>query len=153
SSVTHDLYASATGKDDPAHLLRVGRGFALGWGVLLMIAAIAFYLFTQGTSTPVVVLALSIASVTYGGLLRTCLSAGAWPRATGRDVIGALAITMMAMLLVVFAKPLAADAGLTWLAPLGRLAWPWYVPLGTLLALLSGAGLSYLPRTPSTRTA
>ena len=28
---------------------------------------------------------------------------------------------------------------------LGRLAWPWYVPLGTLLAVGTGMLLSYLP--------
>ena len=153
SSVTHDLYASTTGRNDPAHLLTVGRAFALAWGVLLMVAAIAFHLFTRGTTTPVVVLALSIASVTYGGLLGTYILAGRWPRAAGRDVIGGLGITMAVMLFVVFAKPLAANAGLTWLAPVGRLAWPWYVPLGTALALLSGIFLSYLPRNPSPRTA
>jgi hypothetical protein len=27
----------------------------------------------------------------------------------------------------------------------GRLAWPWYVPLGTLLAVGTGVALSYLP--------
>ena len=40
---------------------------------------------------------------------------------------------------------LAATAGLEWLEPVGRLAWPWYVPLGTLLAVGSGMALSYLP--------
>ena len=49
------------------------------------------------------------------------------------------------MLVVVFARRLAAVGGLEWLAPVGRLAWPWYVPLGTLLAVGTGIGLSYLP--------
>ena len=149
SSLTHDLYASATGRTDPAHLLRVGRGFALAWGALLMVAAVAFHLFTQGNTTPVVVLALSIASVTYGGLLGAYILAGRWPRARGRDVIVSLAGTTAVMLVVIFAKSLAAVPALAWLAPLGRLAWPWYVPLGTLLALLLGAGSSYFPGTPN----
>jgi hypothetical protein len=46
---------------------------------------------------------------------------------------------------VVFAKRLATAPGLEWLEPLGRLAWPWYVPLGTFLAVGSGMALSYLP--------
>jgi hypothetical protein len=33
-----------------------------------------------------------------------------------------------------------------WLAPVGRLAWPWYVPLGTSLAVLTGVAFSYLPQ-------
>jgi hypothetical protein len=57
------------------------------------------------------------------------------------------------MLVVVFAKLLSGMAALAWLAPVGTLAWPWYVPLGTALALLSGILFSYLPRTSSTRTA
>jgi solute:Na+ symporter, SSS family len=100
------------------------------------------------------VLALSIASVTYGPLLGTYFLAGRWPRARGRDVVGAVAITVTLMLVVVFAKRLATVATLAWLEPLGRLAWPWYVPLGTLLAVGSGVVLSYLPsRTLSQRQA
>jgi hypothetical protein len=49
------------------------------------------------------------------------------------------------MLVVIFARRLAATPGLEWLQPVGRLAWPWYVPLGTLLAVGSGIALSYLP--------
>jgi TRAP-type C4-dicarboxylate transport system permease small subunit len=45
---------------------------------------------------------------------------------------------------VVFARRLA-ESGLAWLEPVGRLAWPWYVPLGTALAFGTGAALSYLP--------
>jgi hypothetical protein len=52
---------------------------------------------------------------------------------------------VLLMLIVVFAKRLAGHPDLEWLAPLGKLAWPWYVPLGTLLAVGSGIMLSYLP--------
>jgi hypothetical protein len=53
----------------------------------------------------------------------------------------------------VFAKRLAGHTGLEWLTPLGKLAWPWYVPLGTLLAVGSGILLSYLPHGPARATA
>ena len=56
-----------------------------------------------------------------------------------------MAVTVAVMLVVVFAKTLSAAAGLEWLGPVGRLAWPWYVPLGTLLAVGTGMLLSYLP--------
>jgi hypothetical protein len=49
------------------------------------------------------------------------------------------------MLMVVFAKSLSPHPALEWLGPAGRLAWPWYVPLGTLLAVGTGVVLSYLP--------
>ncbi len=144
SSMTHDLYASWTGRRDPVHLYRVGRAFSLIWGIALIGGALLFQVYASGNDTPVVVLALSIASVTYGALLGTYLLAARWPRATGRDIVGAVAVTVVVMLVVVFARPLA-DSGLGWLEPVGKLAWPWYVPLGTLLALGTGVLLSYLP--------
>jgi len=147
SSATHDLYASWTGRRDPVHLLRVGRLLSGVWGGTLILGALFFHYGVSGRDTPVVVLALSIASVTYGALLGTYVLATRWPRAIGRDVVGAVLVTVLVMLLVVFAGRLA-QAGLTWLAPVGRLAWPWYVPLGTLLAVGSGIGLSYFHGEP-----
>ena len=144
SSMTHDLYAGWSGRRDPAHLLRVGKLFSGLWGLSLIAGALFFYLYATGTDTPVVVLALSIASITYGALLGTYILA-AGRRAQGRDVVGAVAITVLTMLLVVFARSLSAYPALDWLAPVARLAWPWYVPLGTLLALSTGILLSYLP--------
>jgi SSS family solute:Na+ symporter len=145
SSATHDLYASWTGRRDPVHLLRVGRLLSAVWATGLVGGALFFHYFARGSDTPVVVLALSIASVTYGPLLGTYFLAGRWPRARGRDVVGAVAITVPVMLIVIFARRLAGSPALTWLEPVGRLAWPWYVPLGTLLAVGSGILLSYLP--------
>ena len=144
SSMTHDLYASWTGRRDPVHLYRVGRTFSAIWGLALIGGALLFEVYASGNDTPVVVLALSIASVTYGALLGTYLLAARWQRARGRDVVGAVAVTVLVMLMVVFARRLA-ESGLTWLEPVGSLAWPWYVPFGTLLAFGTGVVLSYLP--------
>ncbi|MBA2459096.1 MAG: sodium/solute symporter [Gemmatimonadales bacterium] len=145
SSATYDLYASWTGRQDPIHLLRVGRLFSAAWGTTLIFGALFFHYLAGGNDTPVVVLALSIASVTYGALLGTYLLAARWPQATGRDVIVAVLVTVCLMLIVIFARRLAEHESLTWLAPLGRLAWPWYVPLGTVLAFGTGVIVSYLP--------
>jgi SSS family transporter len=151
SSVTHDFYASITGRDDPAHLLKVGRAFSLVWGIGLTAAALGFYRYASAQDTPVVVLALSIASVTYGALLGSYILAARWTRAEGRDVILAAVATIAVMLLVVFARRLSAYPGLDWMAPAGALAWPWYVPLGT--ALTVGIGLlSTLRRAPAQTT-
>ena len=153
SSSTYDLYSTWTGRTDPTHLLKIGRGLTIFWGLALIAGSLAFHFFSR-SGTPIVVLALSIASVTYGGLLGAYILAGRWARATGRDVIAAIGVSTAVMLVVVFAKVLAGTPGLTWLAPVGQLAWPWYVPLGTALALLSGVLFSYLPRNPTpSRTA
>lgn len=134
SAVTHDFYSTLTGKTDPVHLMRVGRAVSLGWGAALILGALGFYGYASGNDTPVVVLALSIASVTYGSLLGTYVLAQV-PRVAGRDVaIGALA-AMAIMLVVVFSRRLAESGAFGFLEPLGRLAWPWYVPLGTALAI------------------
>lgn len=138
SSVTHDLYAGWTGRDDPIHLLRVGKAVSAVWGLVLMGGALFFHYYTSHNDTPVVVLALSIASVTYGALLGTYILAAKSRRAIGRDIILAISITIPLMLIVLFAKRLAAIDGLAWLEPVGRLAWPWYVPLGTLLTVTIG---------------
>jgi solute:Na+ symporter, SSS family len=139
SSVTYDFYATRTRRTDPAHLLRVGRLVSGVWGIGLTVAALGFAGSARRMDTPVVVLALSIASITYGALLGTYVLAAKWSPATGRDVVGAAVASIAVMLLVVFARPLA-EAGIRWLAPVGRLAWPWYVPLGT--ALTVGVGLT-----------
>jgi SSS family solute:Na+ symporter len=148
SSMTHDLYAGWTGRHDPVHLFRVGRVFSALWGLGLIGGALFFQFYARGSDTPVVVLALSIASITYGALLGTYLLAARWPRAGGRDVVGAVLVTVAIMLFVVFARRLATQSGFGWLEPAGRLAWPWYVPLGTLLTVSTGILLSYLPARP-----
>ena len=140
SSMTHDLYAGWTGERDPVRLLRIGRAFSIVWGLSLIGAALVFHVYASGTDTPVVVLALSIASVTYGALLGAYILAGAWSRAAGTDVLIAAAVTIAVMLVVIFARPLSAVGGLEWLMPVSRLAWPWYVPLGTTLCV--GTGLA-----------
>lgn len=151
SSVTHDLYAGWTGRTDPRHLLKVGKIASAMWGIVLMGGALFFYFYTSHNDTPVVVLALSIASVTYGGLLGTYVLAARYPRATGRDVITAIILTLSIMLVVIFSKRLMTVEGLAWLAPVSRLAWPWYVPLGTLLTIVTGMIASIFPHISATQ--
>jgi len=146
SSVTHDLYASWTGRRDAVHLFRVGRAASLVWGALVTGVALAFDAAAGGGQTPVVVFALSIASVTYGALLGAYLLAGGPGRVGGRDVITGIAIGLACMLMVFFGTSLAAAGGPSWLAAAGRLSWPWYVPLGTLITVTGGYLSSLRPQ-------
>lgn len=146
SAVTYDFYAGVTGKTDPVHLLRVGKAVTVVWGLGLTGAALGFVAATGRANTPVVVLALSIASITYGALLGTYILAARWPRANGRDVVVATLVTVAVMLLVVFARPIVQAGYVAWLEPVTRLAWPWYVPLGTALAFLLGVASSLTRR-------
>ncbi len=133
SASTHDFYAPLTRRDAPAHLLWVGRWLTLGWTAVLVAGAMAF----RNQNTPVVQLALSVASITYGGLLGTYLLGGFWPRARERDVIAAILVSVLVMLPVVLGVPRRIFPGL---------AWPWYVPLGTGVTMLVGIASSLVGR-------
>ena len=133
SSLTYDQYSSWTGERDPAKLLRVGRIVSFVWGTALVFAALGFFALTSGTDTPVVVLALSIASVTYGALLGVFLLSGMGARMQGRDVLRATGVTMIVMLITIFASRLSGSVPA--LTGLGRLAFPWYVPMGTAITV------------------
>ena len=134
SSVTHDFYATRTGERDPVKLLRVGRMVSVAWGLALIAGAVGFHVFATGGDVPVVVLALSIASVTYGALLGAYILSGAAARIIGRDVIIGATATLVIMMVTIFARRLAAS-GMSFLEPLGTLAWPWYVPMGTAITI------------------
>ena len=108
SSATHDLYASWTGRTRSGPSAQGRAAVLRGLGTTLILGALFFHYLAGGSDTPVVVLALSIASVTYGALLGTYLLAAKWPRATGRDVVAAVLVTVSIMLVVIFAKRLAS---------------------------------------------
>lgn len=118
SASTNDFYAALTGRRDPRHLLLVGRWMTLVWALILVGVAMLF----RDRTTPVVVMALSIASLTYGGLLGTYLLGSFWPAARERDVIVAVVACLVLMTPVVLGFPFRLFPGL---------AFPWFVPLGT----------------------
>lgn len=129
SASTHDFYASLTGRRDPTHLLRIGRAMTLFWAVILVAGAMLF----PDRQTPVVELALKIASLTYGALLGTYLLGGFWPRTRERDIILAMVVAVAVMTPVVLGWPFHLLPGL---------AWPWDVPLGTAVTVIVGMAAS-----------
>jgi SSS family transporter len=131
SASTHDFYAPLTGRRDPRHLLTVGRWATAAWAAVLVGGAMLF----RSRDDPVVEIALSIASLTYGALLGTYILA-AWRRARERDAVLAIAVTAAIMTAVVFGIPVQ-------LFP--ELAWPWYVPLGVAVCVGTGIVSSALP--------
>lgn len=133
SASTHDFYAPLTGRTDAEHLLRVGRGMTLLWAAILVGGALLF----KNRNTPVVVLALSIASITYGGLLGSYLLGGLWRRTRQVDVVIGILAGVAFMIPVVLGFPVRILSGL---------AWPWFVPLGTAITVLVGMISSLLGR-------
>jgi solute:Na+ symporter, SSS family len=142
AATTHDIYLPLTKRraDDP-RTLRAGKVFALVWGTVLTLGALLF----RENGTPVVVVALSIASFTYGGLLGGFFLGMFWRRAEQRDAIVGMAVGIATMTVVVFARQLSesypALAGA--LGPVARIAWPWYVLIGTSITLAVGILSSY----------
>jgi solute:Na+ symporter, SSS family len=141
AATTHDLYLPLARRpaDDPV-VFRMGRFFTLAWGVVLTAGALLY----RQQGTPVVAIALAIASFSYGGLLGGFFLGMWWPRADQRDAITGMALGLVAMSLVVFAHQIGA-----WvpplapaLAPLAAIAWPWYVLIGTTITLLAGIASS-----------
>ncbi|HVT38854.1 MAG TPA: sodium:solute symporter [Gemmatimonadaceae bacterium] len=138
AATTHDIYLPLTGRkaEDPS-TFRAARRFALAWGVVLTGGAM---LFPEGR-TPVVVIALSIASFTYGALLGGFFLGICNRRAIQRDAITGMSLGIVAMAGVVFAKPLSAayPALHGVLGPFANVAWPWYVLIGTTITLVAGS--------------
>jgi SSS family transporter len=151
AATTHDIYLPLSGRspDDP-RTLRTGKLFALGWGVVLTLGALLF----RDNGTPVVVVALGIASFTYGGLLGGFFLGIFWQRANQRDAITGMAIGIATMAFIVFAKQLsAAYPGMAeTLGPLARIAWPWYVLIGTSITLATGILSSFTHGAPNAST-
>ncbi|MGQ0764056.1 MAG: sodium:solute symporter [Gemmatimonadota bacterium] len=148
AAVTHDIYLPITGRsaDDP-RTLKAGKLFALVWGVGLTGGALLF----KEQGTPVVVVALGIASFTYGGLLGTFFLGNFWSRAIQRDAITGLVVGIAAMSFVVFARQLsgAYPSLASTLGPLARVAWPWYVLIGTTITFVTGMLSSFTHPAPT----
>jgi SSS family solute:Na+ symporter len=122
ASTTYDIYLPLTGRrpEDPA-VLRAAKRFTLVWGVILTGGALLY----RQQGTPVVQVALSIASFTYGGLLGGFSLALFWPRAIQRDAIIGMTVGIAAMSIIVFDKSI-------------HIAWPWYVLIGTTITVVAG---------------
>jgi Na+/proline symporter len=137
AATTHDIYLPLTKRaPNDEKTLRAGKTFALLWGVVLTGGALLF----KEQGTPVVVVALGIASFTYGALLGTFFLGNFWRRATQRDAITGIIVGIAAMAFVVFAKQLSAayPSLAQSLGAFARVAWPWYVLIGTSITFIVG---------------
>jgi solute:Na+ symporter, SSS family len=147
AATLHDLYTPLRGAPSDTESLRLSRLFTLLWGAVLVGAALLY----RAEGTPVVVIALSIASFTYGGLLGGFFLAMLWPRAIQRDAILGMAVGIFTMSIVVFAGRigLAVPALAGPLEPVTGIAWPWFVLIGTTVTLSTGILSSFTHAAPA----
>ena len=137
AATVHDLWLPLSKRTPTAAgLLRASKMFTLVWAVILIGGAMLY----RNEGTPVVTVALSIASFTYGGLLGAFSLGMFWRRALQRDAITGMAVGIATMTVVVFSKQLLLLApGLEGiLGPLTRIAWPWFVLIGTSITMVTG---------------
>jgi SSS family transporter len=151
AATLHDLYLPITGRkaDDPG-VLRAGKMFTLLWAAVLIGGALLY----KNEGTPVVTIALSVASFTYGGLLGAFFLAMIVSRANQRDAILGMVVGIGTMSFIVFAKALSGwfPALAPTLAPFAKIAWPWFVLIGTSLTFVTGLLSSYTHAAPSEAT-
>ena len=150
AATTHDIYLPLTGRSpDEAKTLKMAKIFSLVWGVGLLVAALLY----RQQGTPVVVVALSIASFTYGALLGGFFLGILWRRAIQRDAILGMAVGIFVMTFIVFAKQISPIFPALPLATVSRIAWPWYVLIGTTVTMLVGILSSFTHSEPERQQA
>ncbi len=130
SASAYDFWAplSEAGGDEP-RILRAGRVFTLVWAGLLIAAAVGYVPLSEDSTA--VEVALTIASLVYGGLLGAFFLGIADARATPRGVI------------------LGMTAGIgtvtwIWLTAGDSVGFPWFVPIGAVATVAVGGAVSRL---------
>ncbi|HLR97675.1 MAG TPA: sodium:solute symporter [Jiangellaceae bacterium] len=136
TSTVSDLYRRFTKRElSDATVLRQAKMWTLIWaGVFVVFASI--FAETTATDHPVVEIALSIASYTYGALLGAFFLGMFVRRASQADAIAGFVTTLAVTAVFVFGVTFTVDGEEL------PLAFPWYTPLGIVVTLLVGGGLS-----------
>lgn len=147
AATTHDIYIPLTKRRvSDVEALKYAKRFTLMWAAILIGGAMLY----REQGTPVVVIALAVASFTYGGLLGAFFLALLWRRAAQRDAITGMAVGIAVMSLVVFsARLVKAYPDLEpMLGGVAKIAWPWYVLIGTSITMAVGMLSSFTHAPP-----
>jgi len=127
SSAMMDLYKPYFGKaNDPARDLKVSRILTIFWAVVLTAVAFLFINILQS----VVEIALSIASITYGGLLGTFMLGVLFKKPGQRDAIWGFSAGILAMLLFIVLPFILGRPSVVY--------WTWYTLIGCTVTLIVG---------------
>ncbi len=120
SSTLVDLYKPYFGKhSSEEHDLKLSKIFSVFWTIILVATAFIFI----HTNESVIEIALSIASVTYGGLLGTFLLGVIFKKPGETDAIIGFTAGLLVLVYVFFFTPIA---------------WTWYTMIGALTTIAVG---------------
>lgn len=137
SSTIVDFRRSGAGnRQAETRQLHRSRWVTLLWGVVLGLLGLLHW-------GVVLEAGLTVASITYGGLLGLFLLGIFSRRATPGGAIGGLLVGMLSLAAIHFAPRWASLIG--WLHP-PRLAWTWYVLVGTIITVAAGWTISQAQR-------
>jgi solute:Na+ symporter, SSS family len=129
SSTVIDLYKPYFGRNSSeASDLKLSRLFSFLWTIILVATAFIFL----RSNESVIEIALSIASVTYGGLLGTFLLGVLFKRPQQSDAIIGFTAGLLVLIYVFFFTPIA---------------WTWYTMIGSLATIAVGLISSRFSRT------
>jgi SSS family transporter len=127
SSAMMDLYKPHFKQNlDPRHELKVSRILTVFFAVILTVVALLFIKVLQS----VVEIALSIASITYGGLLGTFLLGVLFKRPDQRAAIWGFSAGIIAMLLLICIPIIFGHPPIVY--------WTWYTLIGCSVTILVG---------------
>jgi len=119
SSTVMDILMISRARSSEKQKLRMSRLISIMW--TFVIAGIALLL--KGTRSPLVELALNIASITYGCMLGIFLQASLFKNFSDKASIAGAMVSVAAMLIIYFKS---------------TLQWPWFVPIGFMISFVSG---------------
>jgi SSS family transporter len=132
SSSVMDFYKPFFRPDaDERHYLRVSRRLTLVWGAVLVLIA----LLAQQLHKSVLELALTIASVPYGGMLGIFLLGALTRRVSGRGALCGALLGLATLGGVVLGNSLR----------LFSIAWTWYVAIGACVTFAVGWATTWMP--------
>jgi len=130
SASAYDFWAPLAKREgDEFALLRAGRVFTLIWAMLLIGAAILYIPMSEGSAA--VEVALTIASLVYGGLLGAFFLGILDRRANQPGIITGM--------IVGIGSVTALWVTSTWVVERVLVGWPWFVLLGTVVTMAVGA--------------
>jgi solute:Na+ symporter, SSS family len=133
SASAYDFWAPLARREgDEFALLRAGRVFTLIWAMLLIGTAILYIPMSEGAAA--VEVALTIASLVYGGLLGAFFLGIADRRANQVGVITGIAVGILSVTSIWVPSAFFGQAPLV--------GWPWFVLIGTTITMVVGAAVS-----------